>query len=154
MIVEFEKLITFNSKFDAYKYKVLSFELIEKSFTWQHYMNDVFFEYLNDFSFAYLDDILIYSKTLKKHRKHVKKILIKLKKIEFQIDIDKCEFHVKKIKFLKLIFEINDVKMNSAKIKIIIEWNISICLKKVKSFIKFCNFYKRFITKNGFIKVL
>ena len=31
----------------VYKYHVLSFDLINKSFNYQHYMNDVLFEYLN-----------------------------------------------------------------------------------------------------------
>ena len=52
---------------------------------------------------------------------HVKKMLLKLKKAELQIDIDKCEFYVKEIKFLGLIIEVNDIRMNSEKIKAIVE---------------------------------
>jgi hypothetical protein len=66
----------------AYKYHVLSFDLINESTSYQHYMNDVLFEYLNDFCQAYLDDVLIYSKTLKKYIRHVRLILQKL------IDVD------------------------------------------------------------------
>jgi hypothetical protein len=47
--VEFEDLITFRIRFDVYKYRVLSFELRNKSITYQHYMNDVFFDYFDEF---------------------------------------------------------------------------------------------------------
>ncbi len=58
---EFEDLTTFKIKFDAYKYRVLSFDLCNELVTYQHYMNDVFFDYLDDFVFVYINDILIYN---------------------------------------------------------------------------------------------
>ncbi len=47
----------------AYKSKMLSFELINDSVSFQQYMNDVLWNFLNDFCQVYLDNILIYSKT-------------------------------------------------------------------------------------------
>ncbi len=51
----------------AYKSKMLSFELINDSVSFQQYMNDVLWDFLNDLCQVYLDDILIYSKTQRKH---------------------------------------------------------------------------------------
>ncbi len=48
---------------EAYKSKVLLFELINDSASFQQYMNDVLWDFLNDFCQVYLNDILIYSKT-------------------------------------------------------------------------------------------
>jgi hypothetical protein len=42
-------------------------------------MNDILFDYLDDFAIAYLDDILIYSKDLKEHAMHMKKVLQRLR---------------------------------------------------------------------------
>jgi len=64
-------LIIFIIFFDFYKYYVMSFKLINNSTFYQHYMNDMLFDYLHQFCQIYLDDIIIYSKTLKKHKKHV-----------------------------------------------------------------------------------
>jgi len=64
-------LTIFIISFDFYKYHVMSFELINDSTFYQHYMNNVLFDYLHQFCQAYLDDIIIYSKTLKKHKRHV-----------------------------------------------------------------------------------
>ena len=41
--------ITFVTFLEIYKYRMLSFELINDSITYQQYINDILFEYLNDF---------------------------------------------------------------------------------------------------------
>jgi hypothetical protein len=82
-------------------------------------MNDVFFDYFDDFVFVYIDNIFIYNNFKKKHIKHVKKILQRLRDANLQVDIDKCEFSVHETKYLDLIVDRNEIKMNSKKIKII-----------------------------------
>jgi len=61
-------LTIFIISFDFYKYHVMFFKLINDSTFYQHYMNDVLFDYFHQFCQIYLDDIIIYSKTLKKHK--------------------------------------------------------------------------------------
>ncbi len=95
------------------------FELINDSAFFQHYINNVLFECLHKFCQTYLNDILIYSKILKKHRIHVKEVLSKLREVNLQIDIDKCEFKIQKISFLKLSIFINDLRMNFRKVDVI-----------------------------------
>ncbi len=89
--------------------------------SYQHYINDVFFDYLDDFEFAYINDILIYNNSKTEHIKHVKQILQRLKNARLQTDIDKCEFSIHEIKYLNLIVERDEIKMNSKKIKIIFQ---------------------------------
>ncbi len=103
------------------------------------------FDCLHKFCQIYLNDILIYSKILKKHRTHVKEMLDKLREVNLQIDIDKCEFEIQKISFLELLIFINDLRMNSWKVDVIRSWKVSRSLTHVQIFIDFCNFYRRFI---------
>ncbi len=151
MSTESENLITFVTFFNVYKYKVMLFELINESTFFQHYINDVLFDCLHKFCQIYLNDILIYSKILKKHRTHVKEMLDKLHEVDLQIDIDKCEFKIQKISFLKLLIFINDLRMNSRKVDVIRSWKVSRSLTHVQIFIDFCNFYRRFI--KNFLKI-
>ncbi len=65
---ESEDLTIFITFFDFYKYHVMFFKLINDLTFYQHYMNDVLFDYLHQFCQIYLNDIIIYSKTLKKHK--------------------------------------------------------------------------------------
>ncbi len=150
--VEFEDLITFRIKFDVYKYRVLSFELCNEFVTYQHYMNDVFFDYLDEFVSIYIDDILIYSNSKTEHIEHVKKILQRLRNAELQTNINKCEFFVHEIKYLELIIERDEIRMNSKKIEIILQWSTLENLKQIQRFLEFCNFYKRFI--RNFVKIV
>jgi len=145
MSTESENLITFITFFDIYKYRVMLFELINEFAFFQHYINDVLFNCLHKFCQTYLNDILIYSKILKKHRTHVKEVLDKLRKVDLQIDIDKCEFKIQKISFLELLIFINDLWMNSQKVDVIWNWKVSRLLTHVQIFIDFCNFYRWFI---------
>jgi len=95
MHLDSENYITFITALEAYKYKMLSFELTNELIFFQQYMNDVLWDFLNDFCQVYLDDILIYSKTRKKHKDHVKLVLSQLREAELQMNIRKCEFNVK-----------------------------------------------------------
>jgi len=113
MSTESENLITLITFFNVYKYRIMLFELINESTFFQHYINDVLFDYLHKFCQIYLNNILIYSKILKKHKTHVKKMLNKLREVNLQINIDKCKFKIQKISFLKLLIFINDLRMNS-----------------------------------------
>ena len=60
---------------------MISFNLKNKSSTFQHYINNKFHDFLNIFVIAYIDDILIYSFMLFKHQKHVQMILEQLQEI-------------------------------------------------------------------------
>ncbi len=116
-----EDLTTFITSFDFYKYHVMPFGLINGSTFYQHYMNDVLFDYLHQFCQAYLDDIIIYSKTLKEHKRHVRLVLHRLREADLQVNINKCEFHVQKIFFLRLLLFIEGLKMNLRKVQAVVE---------------------------------
>ncbi len=137
--------IIFITALEAYKYKMLSFKLTNKSIFFQQYMNDVLWNFLNDFCQVYLDDILIYSKTEKKHKDHVKLVLSRLRKAELQVNIRKCKFDVEETVFLEVIVSKLDLRMNLSKVTVIVSWITSTNLKEIQSFVKFVNFYRRFI---------
>jgi hypothetical protein len=47
--------------------------------------------------------------------------LQRLRKAEIQTDVDKCEFHIIETKFLEMIIERDEIKMNFEKVKAIVE---------------------------------
>jgi hypothetical protein len=110
-------------------YDSISFISHDDFVTYLHYMNDVFFDYLNEFVSIYINDILIYSNFKKKHVKHFKKMLQRLRNADFQADIDKCEFFVHETKYLDLIVRRDEIRMNSEKIETILQWATSQNLK-------------------------
>ncbi len=84
-------------------------------------MNDTLMNYLNEFVITYLNDIIVYSNSKKEHVQHVRKILQRLREINIQIDVDKCEFHIIETKFLEMIIDRDDIKMNFEKVRAIVE---------------------------------
>ena len=81
----------------------MSFNLINVSIMFQTFVNNVLQRYLNQFIIVYLNNILVYSKTKKKHVQHVRKILQTLKEVNLRIKSEKSEFHVQNVQFLKFI---------------------------------------------------
>ena len=79
MHLESEELITFMTFIGAYKYRMMPFGLTNGLASYQYYINDTLLPFLNDFAQAYMDDIIIYSKTRKKHVAHVRQVLQKLR---------------------------------------------------------------------------
>ena len=133
--------------YSLFEYLVMLFELCEASSSFQSYINDILWDCLDIFVTAYIDDILIYSKNRKDHQIHVQTVLTKLQNTGLQLDIDKCKFNVKEVKYLGLIITKGEIRMNSAKVTAIANWEFSTCVKNVQSFLGFANFYWRFIKR-------
>jgi len=144
-----EELTTFRCRYGAYKYKVLPFGLTNGPATFQRYINDIFFDYLDDFLTAYLDDLLIYSDNELEHTEHVRKVIKRLQEAGLQIDIKKCEFDVKRTKYLGFIVSTDGIEVDPEKVAVIHAWQAPTTVKGVQSFLGFCNFYRRFIRNYG-----
>jgi hypothetical protein len=71
---------------------------------------------------VYLNNVLVYSNTPKEHTKHVLKVLRWLLDHGLYININKCKFSVKEVKYLGLIMSIEGVKMDLKKVKVILTW--------------------------------
>ena len=71
---------------------------------------------------AYLNDILIYSKTKKKHIKHVTIVLKTLEKADIRINSAKSVFHVQRVNFLSYILITDGIKIDPVKITVIRNW--------------------------------
>src|SRR5437773_1087017 len=112
------------------------FELTNILTIFQELINHVLYDHLNKFVIAYLDDILIYFKNKKDHKKHVKKVLKKLQEKNLYFKSKKCEFHKQQVKYLKYIVTIKKLEMNSEKIKAVIKFLISECVKNIQAFQK------------------
>ena len=109
MKLKHEKKIVFIIRYEFFEYVVMSFNLCNVFETFQIFINKMFQKYLDDFCTIYLNDILVYNNLKAKHIKHVNKMLFKLKKTNLYLNIDKCEFHVIKIKYLNFIIIIEDI---------------------------------------------
>lgn len=114
-----EHKIAFFTRYKLFEYVIMLFELCNVFETFQTFINSTFKKYFDDFCTNYLNDIFIYNDNRKNYIKYVFKMLQKLQRIEFFLNINKCHFFVILIKYLNLIIITNEIKMNSQKIKTI-----------------------------------
>jgi len=108
-------------------------------------MNDLFSDLLDVCIIVYLDDILIYSDDITQHRKHVKEVLKRLRKVGLYTKVEKCEFHSDSVEYLGYVLSPSGLTMSDAKVKTIQEWPELKKVKDIQSFLGFANFYRRFI---------
>jgi Reverse transcriptase (RNA-dependent DNA polymerase) len=108
----------------------MPFGLTNTLITYQTLINNILKEYLNDFIVTYLDDILIYNKNEKEHTGYVIKFLKALKRTRLKINEEKLIFYQTKVKFLRYILTTTDIKINSEKVKTVLDWPISTTVKK------------------------
>jgi hypothetical protein len=137
----------FRTRYGLFEWRVAPFGLTGAPAAFQRYINSVLQDYLDDFVSAYVDDILIYSTgSLQDHRQKVGKVLQRLMDAGLQIDIDKCEFETKRVKYLGYIIEAEaGIRVDPDKIAAIREWATPTSVKAVRAFIGFANFYRVFI---------
>ena len=111
---------TFLTQYNLFEYVIMLFDLCNVSKMFQTFINDILRKYLNDFCISYLNNILIYNDNKKNYIIYVSKIFKRLRKTKFFLNIDKLKFFVTFVKYFKLIIIINDVRINSKKIEIIL----------------------------------
>jgi hypothetical protein len=129
-----------------FKPKVMFFGLTNSPTIFHSLMNSIFADLIAQGKVAgYFDDILIWSSTLKEHRKIVHKVLHCLQIYDLYLHPEKCEFEQTKVDYLGLVISHGKVSMDPVKIEAVVNWPIPESLKEVRSFIGFANFYRRFI---------
>jgi len=97
----------FCMRYELYEWIMTSFKLVNVSSTFQRYINWVLQNFLDKFCSIYVNDILIFTdESLHQHWDHVQRVLLWLWEVGLQIDINKCEFEVKSIKYLEFILKV------------------------------------------------
>ena len=138
----------FRTRFGLFEWLVTPFGLANAPANFQRYINWVLREHIDDFCSAFIDDVLVYSSgSLKEHEAKVRQVIEKLGAAGLQLDIKKCEFGTKRVKYLGFIIEAEKgISMDPEKTKAIQDWEPPKTVKGVRSFIGFANFYRQFIS--------
>ena len=93
----------------------------------------------------YLDDILVFSLNIKEHTQHLRLVLAKLREHGLYAKSEKCEFDHTFVEFLGYVISTHGITMVTRKVKTVQEWVVPTQVPDVQSFLRFANFYRRFI---------
>jgi hypothetical protein len=61
--------------------------------------------------------------------------------------IKKCKFFTKKIDFVGFIIKLGYISIDLKKVKAIVDWQELENVTQLRSFLGFCNYYRRFIAQ-------
>ena len=135
----------FRTRYGHFEFLVLPFGLTNAPATFMHLMHETFRSYLDDFVIVFLDDILIYSKTLDDHERHVRKVLDILREQKLYAKESKCELFKEEVEFLGHIVGRSGIRMMEDKVKAVREWPTPTKATDVRSFLGTAGYYRRFI---------
>ena len=125
---------------------VMYFGLTNSPVTFQAMMNEIFKDLITEGVVSvYLDDILVFTHSLEEHCWVTRIVLERMREHHLYLWHEKCEFEKTCIEYLSVIISYNKVEMDPIKIAGIAEWPTPTNKKEVQSFIRFTNFYCRFI---------
>ena len=92
-----------------------------------------------------INTILIYTKTKEKHTRLVKWVLQKLLDTELCTNINKCQFYIHEVEFIRFIIGSSGISISTNKVEQILDWQSPRNILETQKFLGFANFYQRFI---------
>lgn len=95
--------------------------------------------------FLYLDDLIVFGNNLQNHNQNLIKILEKLRKVQFKLNPNKCQFLKKEILYLDHIISADAILQDPEKIRAVNEFPVPKHAAKCKRFVAFANYYRRYI---------
>ena len=113
--------------------------------TFMRVMNQALQPYIGKSVVVYFDDILVFSKNKEDHVHHLKIILDVLRKHQLYVNLKKCQFLQESLVFLGFVISAGGVKMDSEKVRAILEWPSPRSITEVRSFHGLATFYKKVI---------
>ena len=93
----------------------------------------------------YMDNILVFAETLEECQEWTKRVLDRMKEEDLHLKLAKCAFDQTEVEYLRLVVRNGEVLMDPTKLKAVEQWEPPKSVKAVRSFIRFCNFYQKFI---------
>ncbi|XP_074271803.1 uncharacterized protein LOC141595737 [Silene latifolia] len=135
----------FKTKHGLYEWTVMPFGLTNAPSTFMRLMNEVLKPFLGKFIVVYLDDILVYSKNLADHLRHLKLLFEVLRSQKLFGKKEKCSFVVDRVLFLGYVVSKDGVSVDQSKVEAIRSWPAPKTVTEVRSFLGLASFYRRFI---------
>ncbi|CAI7855576.1 unnamed protein product [Closterium sp. NIES-54] len=135
----------FRTRYGSYEYLVMPFGLTNAPATFQAEMNHILRPLLDECVVVYLDDILIYSRDMKQHVEHLRRVFEILRQEKFYVKLSKSEFALKKVQFLGHMVSAQGVHVDPKKIEAVRTWKTPENVKELQQFLGFANYYNWFV---------
>ena len=125
---------------------VMFFGLTNSPATFQAMMNELLRDLTNMGKVAvFIDDVIVGTETEEGHDELVAEVIKRLEENDLYVKPEKCKWKVREVDFLGVVIELEGIKMEKEKVKGVLEWPTTKCVKDVQKFLGLANYYRRFI---------
>ena len=140
------KKTTFKTPLGLFESLVMTFGLCNAPATFQTFMDTQLANIIaTGHVVIYLDDILIFAETLWELTQLTHRVLQRIQDQDLFLRPAKCSFNQTSVEYLGLIISEGEIRMDLVKLKAIQDWPLPRMVKDVQKFLRFCNFYRRFV---------
>jgi len=128
------------------------FGLTNSLVTFQAIMNELLRDLINTGKVAaFINNIIVGMDTEEEHKEIVAEVIRRLEENDLYVKPEKCKWKVREVGFLGVIIGPDGIKMEKEKVKGVLDWPISECVKDVQKFLELANYYCQFI--QGFLSI-
>ena len=121
---------------------VMFFGLTNSPATFQAMMNELLRELINTGKVAaFIDDVIVGTETEEGHDELVVEVIRRLEANDLYVKPEKCKWKVREVGFLGVVIGLEGIKMEKEKMRGVLEWLISKCVKDVQKFLGLANYY-------------
>ena len=99
----------------------------------------------SDFSTNYSDDIIVFSRTVEDHLKHLEQVFAALQKADLKIKASKCEFFKNHVCYLGFLIGESGIRCDKSKVKAINKITMPTSIEEVHHFHGMCSYYRKLV---------
>ena len=128
-----------------YEFNVLPFGLCNGPATFQRLMNILLAGIQWHDCLVYLDDIIVLGRTYDEHLQNLIKVFNRLRDANLKVQLKKCSFCKKEVKFLGHIVSPEGIATDPEKVLKVLQWPTPLNKQELQQFLGFVNYYRRFV---------
>jgi hypothetical protein len=141
----------FVTRYGSYEFLVLPMGLCNSPGTFMELMNYVFEKQLDKFVIVFLDDVLVFSKDLKEHERHMRDVLQILRENRLYAKGEKCDLVRREVDFLGHRLGADGLAKEVSKTEAIEKWPQPKSKSEVRQFLGLAGYYRKFV--KGFSEI-
>ena len=109
---------------------VMFFDLTNSPVTFQAMMNELLRDLINTGKVvAFIDDIIVGIDIEEEYEEIVAEVIKRLEEHDLYVKLEKCKWKVREVGFLGVVIEPDGIKMEKEKMKRVLDWPTSKCVK-------------------------